>query len=170
MSNSVSRQPGHAAALPVAAQFHIQRRGLLALALLGATPWVHATQGTTIEVWKGPSCDCCGDWIKHLQAHGFAVQVHDTGNAGVRQKMGLPDKLGSCHTAVVGGYAIEGHVPARELQRLLRETPRAVGLAVPGMPFGTPGMDQPKHGGRRDPHDVLLVLRDGRTSVYQAYR
>jgi len=78
--------------------------------------------------------------------------------------------MGGCHTGVVGGYAVEGHVPAREIQRLLREKPKAVGLAVPGMPIGSPGMDGPAYGGRRDPYDVLLVQADGRASVYQRYR
>lgn len=85
----------------------------------------------------------------------------------MRRKYGVPDKFGSCHTAVVDGYALEGHVPAQEIRRLLREKPLARGLAVPGMPAASPGMDAP---GRRDPYDVLLVDSDGRGTVYQRYR
>jgi hypothetical protein len=84
--------------------------------------------------------------------------------------MGIPAKLGSCHTARVEGYAVEGHVPAKEIKRVLRDRPKAVGLAVPGMPVGSPGMDGAIYNGRKDPYDVLLVLQDGSTSVYQSYR
>ena len=82
----------------------------------------------------------------------------------------MPDALGSCHTAEVAGYAIEGHVPAKEIQRLLREKPKALGLAVPGMPVGSPGMDGAIYQGRKDPYDVLLVAKGGATSIYQSYR
>lgn len=96
--------------------------------------------------------------------------MHDEGNGAARERLGIPAKLGSCHTGRVGGYAIEGHVPAREVQRLLKEKPKAVGLAVPGMPVGSPGMDGPAYGDQRDPYDVLLVLADGSTRVFQSYR
>jgi hypothetical protein len=148
----------------------LRRRDWLAAALLAATPLVHAAPRTPIEVWKEATCGCCGDWIKHLEANGFQVQVHDTGNTAMRARLGVATQYGSCHTAVVEGYAIEGHVPARELRRLLRERPKAVGLAVPGMPIGSPGMDGPVYGGRRDAYAVLLLQRDGSSSVYQAYR
>ena len=82
----------------------------------------------------------------------------------------MPEKLGSCHTAQVGGYALEGHVPSRDIRRLLKERPKAVGLAVPGMPVGSPGMDGPEYQGRKDPYDVLLIQADGRSRVYQSYR
>jgi len=84
--------------------------------------------------------------------------------------MGIPVKFGSCHTAVVDGYALEGHVPAKEIRRLLKERPQAVGLAVPGMPVGSPGMDGPEYKGRKDPYDVLLVARDGGARSFQSYR
>ncbi len=84
--------------------------------------------------------------------------------------MGLDDKFGSCHTALVGGYVIEGHVPARDVQRLLKDKPRALGLAVPGMPVGSPGMDGSEYNGLKDPYDVLLVQRGGAASVFQSYR
>lgn len=126
-----------------------------------------------VEVWKTASCGCCKDWIKHLQASGFEVKTHDVSNdrkAEVRQRLGLAEKFGSCHTALVNGYVLEGHVPAREVQRLLKDKPVAVGLAVPGMPVGSPGMDGPEYGGLKDPYDVLLVQRGGTARVFQSYR
>lgn len=123
-----------------------------------------------VEVWKSPTCGCCKDWIKHLEADGFKVRVFETGNTAMRGRLGIPAQLGSCHTARVGGYAVEGHVPARDIRRLLEERPAAVGLAVPAMPVGSPGMDGPEYGGRRDPYDVLLIAQGGRSSVFQSYR
>ena len=150
----------------------MQRRQLLqfvagAAATASGALWAQAKP--QVEVWKDPNCGCCGDWVKHLQANGFEVRVNDTGNTAARKRLGLPDKLGSCHTALVGGYAIEGHVPAREIHRLLKDKPQAVGLAVPGMPVGSPGMDGEVYGGRLDPYEVLLVLKDRHTRVYQSY-
>ena len=141
--------------------------GMLMLPLAGA--WAKPS-GPVAEVWKDPSCGCCKDWIVHMEQSGFAVRVHDSGNTAMRARLGIPLKLGSCHTALIGSYAVEGHVPAREIERLLREKPKAIGLAVPGMTVGSPGMDGPAYGGRKDPYDVLLVLRDGSSSVYQSYR
>jgi len=123
-----------------------------------------------IVVFKSPTCGCCEDWITHLRANGFTVTVNDVGNAAARRRLGIPQQLGSCHTGEVGGYAVEGHVPAREILRLLQERPAAAGIAVPGMPIGSPGMDGPAYGNRRDPYDVLLVARDGSTRVFQSYR
>ncbi|OSZ67618.1 DUF411 domain-containing protein [Hydrogenophaga sp. IBVHS2] len=122
-----------------------------------------------LQVWKDPNCGCCQDWVDYLKADGFVVQVFDTGNTAVRRRLGLPDRYGSCHTGLVGGYVIEGHVNAREIRRLLTEKPDALGLAVPGMPVGSPGMDGPVYGDRRDPYDVVLVLKDGSSRVYQSY-
>ncbi len=122
-----------------------------------------------VEVWKDPNCGCCKDWIRHLEADGFAVRVNDSGNTAARARLGIPQALGSCHTALVGAYTIEGHVPARDIRRLLKERPSAVGLAVPGMPIGSPGMDGAAYGGRKDRFDVLLVQRNGSSSVYQPY-
>lgn len=148
-----------------------QRRALLIAAASVALPvWAAAPQRTPVEVWKGPSCGCCKDWIKQMEANGFAVTAHDDGNTDARTRLGLPAQYGSCHTAQVGGYVIEGHVPAREVRRLLKERPQAIGLAAPGMPIGSPGMDGPDYGGRKNPFDVLLVRKDGSSSVYQAYR
>lgn len=124
---------------------------------------------TPLEVWKDPNCGCCNDWVKHLEANGFAVRINDTGNSAARSRLGVPTQLGSCHTALVGGYAIEGHVPASDIRRLLKERPQALGLTVPGMPVGSPGMDGAIYGNRRDPYDVLLIAKDGNTQVYQSY-
>lgn len=128
-----------------------------------------------VEVWKDPSCGCCGDWITHMEDNGFSVTVHDTGNTAARNKLGLPQRLGSCHTALVGNYVVEGHVPAADVKKLLAQKPKALGIAVPGMPVGSPGMDGPAYGGRKDPYDVLLVTRnlmsnDVSTSVFTSYR
>ena len=128
-----------------------------------------------LEVWKDPNCGCCKDWITYMEDNGFAVTVHDTGNTAVRAKLGLPARLGSCHTALVGGYLLEGHVPAADVKKLLAQKPKALGITVPGMPVGSPGMDGPDYGGRKDPYDVLLVTKnlmnsDVSTSVFTSYR
>ena len=151
----------------------LPRRRLLSLGalLLTAPAWAAAPAARPpVQVWKDPSCGCCGDWVKHLQAHGFAVTVHETGNTAMRARLGIAPDYGSCHTALVDGYALEGHVPAREVLRLLQERPAALGLAVPGMPVGSPGMDGAVYNGRKDPYDVLLLARGGGARVYQAYR
>jgi hypothetical protein len=152
----------------------MQRRSLLQTlaGLAGAcaiAPSLIAQTRPRLEVWKDPDCGCCQDWVKHLQAEGFQVKVHDSGNTAARKRLGVPDRLGSCHTGLVGGYAIEGHVPAREIHRLLKERPQAIGLAVPGMPVGSPGMDGHEYGGRKDPYDVVLIGRSDTTRVYQSY-
>lgn len=149
----------------------VQRRRLLGtLALLPFGPIVHAANTPLVEVWKSQTCGCCKDWITHLQANGFATKVNETGNTAMRSRIGIDTKYGSCHTALVGGYALEGHVPAREIQRLLKERPEAIGLAVPGMPVGSPGMDGPDYGGQKDSYDVLLLRKDGTAVAYQTYR
>ncbi len=122
-----------------------------------------------VEVWKSPTCGCCKDWINYLKANGFNVKPHDTGNTAMRKQLGMPEKYGSCHTARIQGYVLEGHVPAREIRRLLQEKPNALGLSVPDMPIGSPGMDGPEYGGRKDRYNVMLVNRDGSASIYQRY-
>lgn len=121
--------------------------------------WAVSLAKIPLEVWKDPDCGCCQDWIDHMQANGFSVKAHDVaqGNASVRAQLGLPPELGSCHTAVVEGYLLEGHVPAQDVHRLLKEKPKALGLTVPGMPVGSPGMDGEAYAGRKDPFEVLLV-------------
>jgi hypothetical protein len=141
-----------------------------AVALLGPGLLRAQTRPLHMVVWKSPSCGCCKEWIKLVESHGFRVAVHDVGNTAARARMKLPMKLGSCHTAVVGRYAVEGHVPAADVLRLVKEAPDAVGLAVPGMPVGSPGMDGPDYGDQRDPFDVLLVAKDGSTLDFGSYR
>lgn len=145
----------------------------MSLALVGAAvltqPLLALAAGNAnqISVWKTPSCGCCHEWVAHLRKSGFDVVTHDVEDtAPVRQKLGLNAKFGSCHTARLGSYVVEGHVPAQELRRLLREQPKALGLAVPGMPLGSPGMEM---GNTRDAYDVLLVLNDGSSRIYQSY-
>jgi len=146
-----------------------RRTVLVALAALPFASLAQQGPKVLVEVWKAPECGCCEDWVKHLQAKGFAVKITAGGNDTMRARMGIPEKLASCHTGIVGGYAIEGHVPAREIRRLLKEKPQAVGLTVPGMPVGTPGMDDPAYKGRKDPYDVLLITKGGATQVYASY-
>jgi hypothetical protein len=143
---------------------------VMAAGLSPLAPWSAAiAKPLRIEVWKSATCGCCKDWIAYLEKDGFQVISHDTGNAAVRARMGLPNRYGSCHTAAIDGYLVEGHVPAREIRRLLRERPAALGIAVPEMPIGSPGMDGPAYGNRREPYAVLLVARDGSATVYQQY-
>ena len=123
------------------------------------------------EVWKTPTCGCCKAWIEHLEREGFTVQANDVQSTGaIRTKLGIPDDMGSCHTALIGGFAVEGHVPAREIKRLMAEQPSfgktVVGLSAPGMPVGSPGMETD---GKRDKYDVMLVLKNGQHRVYQSY-
>ena len=127
-----------------------------------------ANDENLIEVWKSPTCGCCKDWIIHLETNGFKVVYYDTGNNRVRHQVGMPRKYGSCHTAIIGDYVIEGHVPASEILKLIDLQPKAIGLAVPGMPIGSPGMDGPEYKGRKDPFDVLLVT-DQRHQIFSSY-
>lgn len=120
-----------------------------------------------VVVYKNANCGCCKLWAQRLQEAGFGVTQHDSHNLNaVKQRMGVPARMGSCHTAQVGGYFVEGHVPVEDIKRLLSERPEAAGLAVPGMPIGSPGMEQ---GDRRDPYEVLLVQADGSTSVFSKH-
>jgi hypothetical protein len=141
--------------------------------LLGVAALAWAAQAVTpkpvVQVWKDPNCGCCKDWMAHLHKAGFEVSGIDKGNTAARAALGMPLKLGSCHTARVQGYVIEGHVPASDIKRLLTEKPNALGLAVPGMPIGSPGMDGPEYGGRRDTYQVLLVQKDGSTQVFNTH-
>lgn len=154
---------------------HMLAAAVTAAALPAYASKTGATDKTPMEVWKDPNCGCCKDWIVLMEKAGFAVTVHDVGNNAVRAKLGLPQKLGSCHTALVGGYVVEGHVPAADVHKLLKEKPKALGITVPGMPIGSPGMDGPEYNGRKDPYDVLLVTKslmrsDVSTSVFTSYR
>jgi hypothetical protein len=151
----------------------LQATGLFVLAACAA-PRVRAASPsattTPVQMWKSPTCGCCKDWVAHMESAGFKLQVFEVEDPGVqRSKLGLEAKYGSCHTALVEGYVLEGHVPAADVRRLLRERPAALGLAVPGMVVGSPGMDGPAYGGRRDRFDVLLVQRDGASRVWATH-
>lgn len=141
------------------------RRRLLGSAA-AALAWPVAAQvrRPLVEVWKDVSCGCCHDWIAHMKANGFDVRAYDVGNTAARQRLGVPARLGACHTALVDGYAVEGHVPAREIQRLLRERPKVIGLVVPGMPIGSPGMEM--EGKPADEYEVVTFDEAGETTVF----
>lgn len=137
------------------------------LPLLLAQPLAASAAQPVVEVYKTATCGCCKQWIKHLEANGFSVKAQDVANPGdYRARFGIADEHGSCHSAKVQGYAIEGHVPASDIKRMLATRPQAAGLAVPGMPMGSPGME----GAHSDPYEVLLVKKDGTTGVYKRYR
>lgn len=136
------------------------------LMLLHGSSSLAGPSDAAVEVWKSPSCGCCGGWVKHMQQSGFTVKTNDTEYellTKIKRQAGLGEDLQSCHTAKVGGYIIEGHVPAQDVTRLLAEKPDAIGLAAPGMPLGSPGMD---YGPDKEPYDVLLVKKDGSTEVF----
>ena len=138
------------------------------LALLVTSPVFAATDGVpAIEVWKSPTCGCCGKWVEHLEANGFEVKAKNTSPAmldRIKRQAGIEEKLASCHTGLIDGYAVEGHVPAADIKKLLEERPDAIGLTVPDMPIGSPGMEQPD--GKTEPYDVLLVKKDGTTEIF----
>lgn len=130
----------------------IERRLLLntagALALLALAPSARAKGTPLMTVYKSPTCGCCGEWVKHVRAGGLQVEIQELADVSpMRERYGVPSALASCHTAVVAGYAIEGHVPVADIKQLLQERPKVIGLAVPGMVPGSPGMVQgpPQH-------------------------
>lgn len=142
-------------------------KSAVALIALSAPPAFAAPSGPEVQVFKSPSCGCCGSWVEHRRATGFAVKVVDVNDTtAARKRLGLPDRYGSCHTAAVGGYVLEGHVPAVEVKQLLASKPIAIGLAVPGMPPSAPGMEVPR---RMDPYQVLLIDAAGQSSVFATY-
>jgi hypothetical protein len=124
-----------------------------------------APKPTSITVYKDPSCGCCKSWVEHLRANGFAPDVHDRSDmAALKDSLGVPTALRSCHTAVAGAYVIEGHVPAADVKQLLMAKPaKKVGVAVPGMPAGSPGMEM---GGRADRYDVIAFAPGGATHIF----
>ena len=152
------------------------RRMLLGVGLVlagAASGWAPADAqepaGATIDVYKSPTCGCCVIWVNHLQEHGFKVTVTDVPNVTpLKQRLGIRPELSSCHTAVVGDYAIEGHVPASDIKRLLEEGPRVAGLAVPGMPLGSPGMEM-RDPSRHERYEVLAFDGAGNTEVWATH-
>ncbi|PZR08351.1 MAG: DUF411 domain-containing protein [Azospirillum brasilense] len=143
----------------------MSRRSILSLGLGAAVlpaSLASGTQGPRLEVWKDATCGCCDGWVKHMKAAGFEATVHDvTDLQAVKAAHGVPDALQSCHTAVVDGYVVEGHVPAADVRRLLAERPRAKGLSAPGMPPSSPGMDIPG-----TPYEVVLFGAPGGDRVW----
>jgi hypothetical protein len=149
------------------------RRDWLRVALSGAAVAVAsrrlpamAMKPTKLTVYKSPTCGCCHNWVEHMKTNGFAVEAHDVSEARlaeVKDTAGVPSKLRSCHIALAGVYAFEGHVPADLVTKVVTEKPKLVGLAVPRMPVGSPGMEV---GNRRDPYAVVAFTRDGKTWVY----
>lgn len=132
-----------------------------------APPTAVAT-ARAVVVHKSPLCDCCAKWVDHMRARGFDVTVHDTADVTpVKAAHGVTAQLASCHTALVGGYVVEGHVPAGDVQLLLRERPAVAGLAAPGMPMGSPGMEMPGMSGDR--YDVVAFDRSGATRVFASH-
>lgn len=138
---------------------------IAALPLMLALPAARAS--TLVQVYKNPSCDCCAAWVNHLKASGFSVKATETEDTiAVRKRLGMPDRFGACHTATVEGYVLEGHVPSGDVKRLLAMRPAAIGLAVPAMPVGSPGME---YRDRKDPYDVFLIDRKGHGTVFASY-
>lgn len=142
----------------------MRRRSFLGVCLL--IP-LHAALGqatdSAITVYKSESCGCCGAWVTYLRNNGFKVDARNVPDVSAwREKLGVPAALGSCHTATIGGYVVEGHVPAADIRRLLVQRPKARGIAVPAMPIGSPGMPGP----RKDPFDTLLFQADGTYVIF----
>lgn len=131
-------------------------------------PGVSQQDPLTISVYRSPTCGCCKDWVTHLRQHGFTVVDHVTADmTPVKERLGVPGAARSCHTATIGGYFIEGHVPADDIKRILAQQPQIRGLAVPGMVVGSPGMEV---GDRKDPYTVVSVERDGELRAFREYR
>jgi hypothetical protein len=123
-----------------------------------------AAHAANMTVLKSPSCGCCAKWVEHARAHGFTVKVVEIDDVmAVKAKYGVPTKLASCHTSLVNGYVVEGHVPAADIKKLLAAKPKAKGIAVPGMPMGSPGME---HGDHKQAYQTILFTADGKTSIF----
>ena len=141
-----------------------RRRLLAAVATLAATTPAFAT-GPGIEIWRQRSCGCCTAWARQLERAGYHAIVHDLDDVtAVRRAAGVPDELAGCHTARIDGYVVEGHVPVAVIERLLRERPAVTGIAVPGMPIGSPGMEMP--GLAAEPYDVVAFGGGGRPTIF----
>jgi hypothetical protein len=147
-------------------------RAVLVVMLALSAPVAHAqmkptTARTQLTVYKSPTCGCCTSWVEYMQRNGFAASVTNMPDVTpIKTKHGVPSRLASCHTTLVGGYVIEGHVPVEDIRRLLKEKPAVAGLAAPGMPAGSPGMDIPNS----PPYDVVSFDKDGRTRVFASHK
>jgi hypothetical protein len=143
--------------------------GVLSLAVAGLTASAHhEAKPVVVTVYKNAQCGCCKNWVEHLRQNGFEVTANDVNDlAAIKKKLGVPEALGSCHTAVVGQYVVEGHVPAADIRKLLAEKPTVVGIGVPGMPAGSPGMEVP--GRLPDRYDVTAFAKDGTQRVFASH-
>ena len=131
-----------------------------------AAPAAQGQNLPAVTVYKSATCGCCSNWIEHMRANGFMVTSHDVEDVGaVKTKYGVPPEAGSCHTSLVDGYVVEGHVPADTIKRLLRERPKVAGIAVPGMPVGSPGMEVP--GRPADSYTIVAFEKSGKYTVYE---
>jgi len=149
---------------------------IIAAATLSATvafaAWMGAGTGTVtaapvVEVYKSPTCGCCKDWVSHMRENGFEVNVHNTNDvAPIKREAGIPQRLSSCHTAMVDGYVVEGHVPAADVKRMLAERPTITGISAPGMPVGSPGMEM---GDRKDPYSVVTFDESGKITLFSSH-
>ena len=136
-------------------------------AALSANPHDHAAP-VAITVYKNAQCGCCRAWVEHLRKEGFQVTARDVDDlAAIKAKLGVPSSLSSCHTGIVGPYVVEGHVPAADIRKLLAEKPKVVGVGVPGMPVGSPGMEMP--GFPADKYDVMTFAKDGKQRVFASH-
>lgn len=138
---------------------------ILLSAIAFASP-AFAAAADAIDVWKSPTCSCCGKWVKYLEANGFTVTSHNTNASAldrIKRQAGIGELFASCHTAKIDGYVIEGHVPAADIKRLVAERPDALGLTVPGMPASSPGMAQ---GDETEPYDILLIKKEGTAEIF----
>ncbi len=133
----------------------------------GALVLGSAANAAALTVYKSASCGCCAKWVEHVEKHGFSVTVVNVDDVmAVKAKAGIPKSLTSCHTSMVGGYVVEGHVPAADIKKLLAEKPKAKGIAVAGMPMGAPGME---HGDHRQAYQTMLIKADGSTAVFASH-
>ena len=142
-------------------------------AIASASVWDKETEPSysgvkEVTVYRSPSCGCCGEWVKHMQKHGFKIIDNKTEDMeAIKQKHNVPQQLASCHTAIIDGYVMEGHISADDIKRFLASKPKQIGLAVPGMPLGTPGMEA---GSRKQPFTVASFNKDGSVKVFKEYK
>ena len=143
------------------------RKLLMLLAPLALLATAESAVAATLVVTKSATCGCCKHWVEHMKKAGFAVEVREVEDVSpTRERLGVPDALRSCHTSEIGGYVIEGHVPAADVKRLLATRPKATGIAVPGMVMGSPGME---HGDHKEPYQVVLFDKSGKTKVFASH-
>ena len=142
----------------------ITRKSLFGVVAFAALSLGSAAHAASMTVYKSPSCGCCGKWVEHVEKHGFTVKTVPTADmAAVKKRLGVPDTLASCHSTVVNKYVVEGHVPAADIKRLLAQKPKARGIAVAGMPMGSPGME---HGNHREPYATMLIGSNGKATHF----